>query len=86
MNRKEIHENDLLQIGENVVDAAEELFKRAGYKSDFCIQSVGTNAVFGAHNRVLYHPISGFQPDRGYCSAKFLKAFNEALTDLTFGV
>jgi hypothetical protein len=34
------------------------------------------NIVFGGTNRLIWSPSKGFRPDRGYCTAKFLKHYD----------
>lgn len=70
-------EMQILEIGELVILAAEEIFELAGCKQDFCIQHVGECAVFGGSNRLLWSPVKGFRYDAPYCSPRFLKAFGQ---------
>lgn len=72
-----LRHDELLSIGEQVCEAAMELFEKCGSKDDFCIQDAsGPNIVFGGLNRVLFHPVHGFWLDRSYCSPQFIKKFD----------
>ena len=47
-------------------------------KLDFCIQLFGVTAiVFGGTNRLVWTPTHGFNPDRPYCTERFLKRYDE---------
>lgn len=69
-------EEDLLSVGLLVVEAAMDIFAICGAATDFTVQSVGVNVVFGGTNRLLWNPKSGFRPDRPYCTDRFLLEFD----------
>jgi hypothetical protein len=71
-----MNEKDLIELGAMVATQAQEIFATCGAESDFCVQNVGTNAVFGGTNRLIWHPKHGFRPDRGYCTERFLREFD----------
>jgi len=44
---------------------------------DFVVQFfTADHIVFGSTNRLIWSPATGFRPDRGYCTAKFLKHYD----------
>jgi len=70
-------ESQLSEVGLIVVDTAAEIFRQCGASSDFCIQAIyPTGAVFGGTNRLIWHAVRGFRPDRSYCTSRFLAAFD----------
>ena len=70
-------EDDWGEIIWSIIDEAEALFKICHADSDFCIQNItGTNIVFGGTNRVIWSARSGFNPDRSYCTKRFLEKWD----------
>jgi hypothetical protein len=67
----------IFEIGEVVVDAALDIFAECGAASDFCVQHIGGNIVFGGTNRLIWSSKFGFNPDRSYCTENFLKKWDE---------
>ena len=64
-------------IGEMIVDEAQDRFKVCGAEKDFCIQHVSTESVvFGGTNRVVFHVVSGWRAERGYCTERFLREWD----------
>lgn len=77
MGYKPATDSELAAIGEVVFVAAFDRFDRCSSADDFCVQSVsGPVIVFGGTNRVRWHPDFGFQPDRWYCTQRFLDAWD----------
>lgn len=70
-------EMEIEKIGTLVAETAQEIFESCGCPDDFCIQTVGMVAVFGGINRLIWSPRNGFQPDKRYCTERFLIRFNE---------
>ena len=67
-------EKQLAEIGIAVYNVAQEIFEDCMAADDFCVQATTLDsAVFGGTNRLLWRPLDGFQPDRSYCSLKFLE-------------
>lgn len=63
--------SDTLNIFESIVTAASAYFTEC--PDDFCIQHIGENRViFGGTNRLVWSPRFGFEPDKSYCTEKFL--------------
>lgn len=76
-SRSGASDTELEKIGEIVYNGAEEVFELCGVSHDFCIQSVGFEAVvFGGSNRVIWTLTQGFRPDKRYCSQSFIDKFN----------
>ena len=66
------HQNE--QVGEAVQELAYHIFCECGVKSDYCVQHVGFNIVFGKTNRLILGA-HGWRVDESYCSPEFIKAF-----------
>ena len=75
-DRKSAHEV-ACEIGMLVEDAAFEIFDKCGAADDFCTQDVGSVAVFGGTNRLIYSPVHGFRMDESYCTPTFRERFNK---------
>lgn len=67
-------------IGFMVAEHAARLFELCGAKDDFCVQSLGTVAVFGGLNRVVFNPATGWRAERSHCSPRFMAQW-EGLSD-----
>ena len=65
--------NDYEQIGIDVYEQAEQIFKSCGSGNDFCHQS---GLTFGGTNRLTL-TAGGWFADPAYCTARFLAAFNK---------
>lgn len=64
-------------IGEMIIDEVQYRFKVCGAKKDFCIQYIGAESViFGGTNRVVFHVVSGWRAERGYCTERFLREWD----------
>ncbi|RKZ94258.1 MAG: hypothetical protein DRQ46_10210 [Gammaproteobacteria bacterium] len=72
-------DEELMLIGEIVVDHAENLFIHACVHTDFCIQEVGNVVVFGGVNRLIWHPKHGFYCDKKYCTQNFMESMKEMM-------
>lgn len=67
---------DTNELAEMLVSAAMEYFEEC--PEDLCVQHVGSDyIVFGGSNRLIWRPITGFKPDKAYCSRRFLDHFEE---------
>ena len=66
-----------MDIGELVFNQAQEIFIQCGTEEDFCVQDVGSVAVFGGTNRLIFSPRKGFYPDKSYCTDRFIDLFND---------
>lgn len=67
-------DSQLQDIGMLVAEQAYDIFKQCGAMEDFCIQSVGSAAVFGGTNRLVWSLAHGFVAERTYCTESFLDA------------
>lgn len=65
-------EEECLEIGDMVVDAALELFSYANVEYDFCVRYTGYNVVFGGTNRLIFDPVKGFSASSMHCTPDFL--------------
>lgn len=72
----QMREDHLNELGMLVDDAASSIFTECGAESDYCIQEVGSVAVFGGTNRLIYSPVHGFRMDESYCTPTFREKFN----------
>lgn len=69
-----IDQSKIPEIGEIVVDAAMQIFEKAGVIDDFCIQHVSSNAIFGGTNRLIFHADGRWSAVVGLCTERFLSA------------
>ena len=64
--------DEYTDLGVDVAEIAAEIFAACGAADDFCIQH-GT--VFGGTNRLILDR-NGWHIDRGYCTPRFISAFD----------
>lgn len=66
------------ELGQMVVDRAEEIFEECGVKDDFCIQSMGSRGgIFGGTNRLYWNPKDGFTFSGRHCTSNFIEKFKK---------
>ena len=63
----------LIELGAGVYEAAEAVFRKCEAESDFCIQNPDT-LVFGGTNRIWLKPW-GWVASRHHCTPRFLSQF-----------
>ena len=68
---------DILEIGYTVAEIALDIFTYCNAFEDFCIQYIGSVAVFGGSNRVIFHPVNGWSLDAKYCNKQFIEKFQK---------
>ena len=73
--RRKAHEEQLRELGSEVYEQAESIFKDCGQLDDFCIQN--TSALeFGGHNRIVLRE-RGWVASEWHCTDKFLAEFRK---------
>ena len=80
------HEVEATNLLYDVIDTAQYLYEKAGFKDDFCVQHI-TNSViiFGGWNRVIWSPLNGYRVDSSSCREEFIEKFNNVRDNLKVG-
>lgn len=61
----------------DIVDTAEEIFRRCGSPDDFCFQSESMGSlVFGGLNRLLWNARNGWRISNSHCSPTFISVWS----------
>ena len=68
-------EDQLTQLGVEVYQQAESIFRDCGQLRDFCVQDAG-GLVFGGHNRI-YLRKRGWMASEDHCTDGFLTEFRK---------
>ncbi|HRQ48586.1 MAG TPA: hypothetical protein PK725_16650 [Rhodocyclaceae bacterium] len=72
----QLDQQHLVDMASLILEEAETRFSTCGAESDFCVQHVGQNAVFGGTNRLIWSAKHGWRPDRTSCTERFLAEYD----------
>lgn len=72
----QLEQQHLVDMASLILEEAETRFSTCGAESDFCVQHVGQNVVFGGTNRLIWSAKHGWRPDRTSCTERFLAEYH----------